>query len=288
MFSTNAKALASTILAAFLFAIMALLVKILSTTVSPAEILFVRSASSILIMTFVLVFIFKKVKVRNFKIMVVRGLFGGLAVLLFFIAISRIPLSSAVMIGNSYPLFAVLFSSVLIKEKPRFDTLLVLMISFGGMFLILDPKFGQIDIGYLLAVLAAVFGGVAVTAIRVLRRTDSSWEIALAQMIGAALFSAVLLPASFSLPTLREWGFLLIVTLTGIGAQIAFTKPFKFIATAEASLVAPIYTAFVVMFSVMFLGECLSSRFVLGALLVFGGMIYLIAREEIRIKKNVL
>jgi len=220
--------------------------------------------------------------------LVVRGVFGGIAVLLYFISISRIPLSSAVMLANTYPLFAILFSAIIIKERPNLDSLLIMLLAFCGMFLVLEPRFGKLDIGYFLAVAAAVIGGVAVTSIRELRKTDSSWMISLSQMIGAVLFSLVLLPAGFRMPNPGEWGLLFLVGILGTGAQLAFTRPFRFIATAEGSMAAPIYTVFTVVLSVFFLGEVLSTRFVIGAILVFGGIIYLVAREEIRLKRNVL
>jgi len=220
--------------------------------------------------------------------LLVRGAFGGFAVLMYFMAISRIPLSSAVLLANSYPLFAVLFSAIIIKEKPHFDSLVALLIAFCGMFLVLDPRFGKIDIGYLMALAAAVFGGVAVTSIRELRKTDSSWIISLSQMIGAGIFSLLLLPTGFVTPNLQQLGLLIFIGVLGTGAQLFFSRPFKFIPTAEGSMVAPLYTVIAIVLSVVFLNEVISVRFVFGALLVFGSIIYLMAREEIKLRKNVL
>jgi drug/metabolite transporter (DMT)-like permease len=272
-----------------LFALMAFCVKILSASVPAAEILFIRAVISILAIGAVLVFAYRgRIRVRNINMLVVRGLFGGCAVLLYFTAIARIPLSSAAMLANSYPLFAILYSAILIKEKPNLDSLLIMLLAFIGMFLILEPRFGKIDIGYFLAVAAAVIGGVAVTAIRELRKTDSSWMITLSQMVGAAVFSLALLPAGFRLPNLTEWILLCLVGLLGTGAQLFFARPFRFIPTAEGSMVAPIYTALTVILSVVFLGEVLTGRFLVGAILVFGSLSYLIVREEIRLRRNVL
>jgi len=289
MVSQTLKAQATTFVAALLFALMAFLVKVLSAGMPAAEILFIRAVVSILLIAAALVFVYRgRIRVHNLNMLVVRGVFGGFAVLLYFTAISRIPLSSAAMLANSYPLFAILFSAIIIKEKPNFDSLAVMLLAFCGMFLILDPRFGKIDIGYFLAISAAVIGGVAVTSIRELRKTDSSWMIALSQMVGAGIFSAVLLPAGFRVPDAGEWGLLLLVGILGTAAQLAFARPFRFIPTAEGSMVAPIYTAFTVILAVIFLGEVITARFLLGAVLVFGSLSYLIAREEIRLRRNVL
>lgn len=287
--SQNVKAQATTLVSSLLFALMAFFVKIASAGIPAAEILFIRAVISMLVIAAVMIFIYKgRIKVRNVNMLVVRGVFGGCAVLMYFTAISRIPLSSAVMLANSYPLFAILFSAIIIKEKPNLDSLLVLLLALLGMFLILEPRLGRIDIGYFLGVGSAVLGGVAVTSIRELRKTDSSWMIALAQMVGAALFSLFLLPGNFQMPSAAGWGLLVFIGVLGTFAQLLFTKPFRFIPTAEGSMVAPLYTALAVILSVVFLGEVLSPRFMLGAVLVFGGLIYLVAREEIKLRRNVL
>ena len=289
MRSQSLKAQATTLFTAVLFAMMAFAVKILSTSVPAAEILFIRALISIIIISSVLIIVYKnRLKVRNSNMLLVRGAFGGIAVLMYFLAISRIPLSSAVLLANSYPLFAVLFSAIIIKEKPNFDSLVALLLAFCGMFLVLDPHFGKIDIGYLMAMGAAVFGGVAVTSIRELRKTDSSWIISLSQMIGAAVFSLILLPTGFVLPDPKQWGLLILIGVLGTGAQLFFSRPFKFIPTAEGSMVAPVYTVLTIVLSVVFLGEVIGLRFVFGALLVFGSIIYLMAREEIKLRRNVL
>lgn len=285
----SVKAQLSTLVSALFFAFMAFFVKILSGSISAAEILFIRAAMSMVIIGFALVFVYKgRIRVHNVNMLVVRGMFGGLAVLLYFISISRIPLSSAALLANSYPLFAILFSAIIIKERPNFDSVMAVLLALCGMFLVLDPHFGKIDIGYFLAIAAAVIGGVAVTSIRELRKTDSSWMIALSQMIGAGLFSLVLLPVDFRFPSLGQWGLLILVGVSGTVAQLAFARPFKFIPTAEGSMVAPLYTALAVLLSVFFLDEVLTMRFVLGAVLVFSSLIYLVAREEIRLRRHAL
>lgn len=280
MSSQNAKGLATIFLASFFFGLMVLLVKIASATLPIAEILFARGIMGILFISCLFLWI-KHVRIKNINMLIVRGVFGGLAVSLYFVAISRIPLSSAAMLANSYPLFATLFSAMLLKEKPSLDSIFVLLVAFGGLYLILDPYFGKLDIGYLLAIISAVFGGVAVTSVRELRKTDSSWIIVLAQLVGMSIFSFPFLAYKAKLPNLSEWGILISIALVGVGAQLAFTRPFKYVRVSEGSIVAIAHAAFAVLFSVLFLKEVLALRFVLGAFLVFGSSLYLIAREEL-------
>ena len=190
------------------------------------------------------------------------------------------------MLANSYPLFAILFSAIIIKERPNLDSLLVILLSFCGMFLILEPRFGKIDIGYFLAVAAAVIGGVAVTSIRELRKTDSSWVIVFAHLLGAALFCLFPLTFSFRIPSISEWGLLILIGAVGTAGQITFTRPFEYVSASEGSIVALSTSAFAILFSILFLKEVLTYQFILGALLVFSSSFYLIARGEHLHMKN--
>lgn len=245
-----------------------------------AQILFVRSILSLIFIFAILFFQKKPYRVTNKRILFLRGLFGGLAVFLYFIAISRINLSSAALIVNTYPLFAMMFSTILIKEKTGLDSILILLVAFSGMFLVLGPNFEQLDIGYLMAMTSAVLGGMAITAVRVLRRTDSTYVIISAQMIGAGLICLPFTVINYVPPSLSGWGMLLLISIVGLAAQYFLTRPFKYVKASEGSIVALAASAFAIMFAILFLNEAFTIHFVIGAALVFSGGLYLIAREE--------
>jgi drug/metabolite transporter (DMT)-like permease len=280
MISRNSHGLISIIWASFFFGLMAFMVKVLSKTLPAAEILFVRSFVGMLLVMALIFYIYRSFKTVNRNMLFVRGLFGGMSVFLYFTAISRIPLSSATMLANSYPLFAAMFAVILLKERPHFDTALALLISFVGMYLILNPRFGALDLGYILALGSAVFGGVAVASIRQLRKTDSSLAIVFAFLAGGALFSLPFMARGFRTPGIFEWELLLAIAIVGTIAQIVFTRPFKIVTVYEGSVVALSNSVFTLLFSVLFLNEVLGPRFIAGALLIFGGSLYLIAKEE--------
>jgi drug/metabolite transporter (DMT)-like permease len=280
MRSQRSGAFLSIFLASFLFGFMAFLVKILTSSLPAAEILFIRAVLGMVFIMSMVIFGFTAFRVNNRNMLFVRGLFGGTAIFLYFTAIGRLPLSTVALIANSYPLFAIMFSMILIKEKPSYDSMFALMVAFSGLFLVLNPQFGTLDIGYLFALAAAIFGGVAITAVRELRKTDSSFVIIFAQMVGASAICFIPMANSFRVPVLSEWGLLLLITAVGIAGQLYLTRPFKYIKASEGSIIALATAVFAIAFSVMFLGEVLTYQFIAGALLVFGSSFYLIAREE--------
>ena len=118
------------------------------------------------------------------------------------------------------------------------------------------------------------------TSIRELRKTDSSWVIVFAHLLGAALFCLLPFSTSFRMPSFSEWGLLLLIGAVGTAGQLTFTRPFKYVSVSEGSIVALSTSVFAILFSVLFLNEALNSQFIFGALMVFGSSFYLIAREE--------
>ena len=55
---------------------------------------------------------------RRKGLLVSRGLFGGVAALLYFLAIERIPAGEATLLNNTFPIWAVLLSLFLLNERP--------------------------------------------------------------------------------------------------------------------------------------------------------------------------
>ena len=111
-----------------------------------------------------------------------RGFFGGIAVLLFFLAIEHLPVGTATLLNYSSPIFSVLFAALFLGERVRPLVLLPAAMALAGVALVtggfgeggLFAHFGRWELAGLVS---AVLSGAAVAAIRAARRTESSWAI---------------------------------------------------------------------------------------------------------------
>ena len=280
MIFRNSQGSLSIIFSSLLFGFTAVFVKIATTTISPAEVLLFRALIGLIFIIMLVTFHKTTLTHKNNKLLFLRGLTGGGAVFLYFIAISKIQLSSAVILANSYPLFATFFLLMLYREKPRWDTIIALLIAFTGTFIILDPNFSNMDIWHLAGLLSGVLAGLSITEIHELRKTDGSWAIVFAFLLGCIFFSLPFSVSTFHMPSLFEWGLLFLIgILTTIG-QGYFTSSFKSVSVSEGSTLALTDTAFTIFFSVLILHETLTRNFIVGAFLVFSGSIYLIVRGQ--------
>lgn len=112
-------------------------------------------------------------------LLLLRSVFGFLALTLFFYALQYLPLSTAVILNFSSPIFVVILSGFLLGEKRTGRILPFVLAAFGGAALLVMPDFSTINLAALLGLLSAFFAALAYISVRRLSRTESSATIVL-------------------------------------------------------------------------------------------------------------
>jgi drug/metabolite transporter (DMT)-like permease len=166
-----------------------------------------------------------------------RGFFGGVAAFLYFVAISRISPGEATLLNNTFPIWAVVISFFLLRERPTFHLAVALAIASAGVFLVLGGGHARFHLGFGqgIAILSAVFGGVAVTAIRALRATDNAPTIFFAFTLGALAVSAPFSGGAWP-QTAGPWLAGLAVGVVAFAAQLLMTQAYGELSVPEAAL----------------------------------------------------
>lgn len=172
----------------------------------------------------------------RYRLLVTRGLFGGVAVLLYFIALGRIPAGEAALLNNTSPVFATVFAILTLGERPSLHLALALSIATAGVLCVLGGG-GKLSLGWgeLAGIGSAIVSAGAIAAIRALRPTDNAPTIFFAFCIGGL---AVSLPGSLGAwpGDPRSWGFAVGVGLTSVGAQLLMTQALGSLTVLEASV----------------------------------------------------
>ena len=156
--------------AALMFALMNLFVSLAGELPLMQKVFFrnLIAASTVFIL---LLFRKEKFRIKNKSCLLwlfLRAAVGFLGVVLNFYAIDRIAISDASILNKLSPFFAILFSAVLLKERPSLPEVLFVGVAFAGAMLIVRPSFGAEALPALAGFASGMCAGFAYTCVRVL------------------------------------------------------------------------------------------------------------------------
>ncbi|MBI5378843.1 MAG: DMT family transporter [Nitrospirae bacterium] len=261
-----------------LFALLAVATKLASATLPIGEITSIRFLSGCLFVLGLIGLGWIRLRRGNVKLLLARGIYGGLAVIFYFLSIATGTISHATLLTYSQPVFATLFAWVIYKERAGLGTLLAGVAALVGILLILNPVFDALRLSDLYGLLAGLFSGAAIVTIRELRKTDSSWVIFFYFHLVGLLLAAPLLLGGMTIPRSAAWLWLGGVVCFSIGGQLVMTYAYKFCTASEGGVIALTTVILATALGILFLGETPSAHFYLGGTLVLGSSAYLTLR----------
>lgn len=95
----------------------------------------------------------------NWKYLILRSVFGTMGILFNFYAVDHLVLSDANMLNKLSPFLAILFSWILLKEKPNKVQIFAVIAAFAGSLLIIKPSFVNAEF---IPAMIGFFGGASV------------------------------------------------------------------------------------------------------------------------------
>jgi drug/metabolite transporter (DMT)-like permease len=270
--------------ATIVFAISSALSKWLVATYPIGEVLFSRSFISLLVCALIIMprtglAVFETKRLPHHAM---RTLSQALSQTCLMIAFSLMPLAGAIAINFSAPLFTVLLSMLLLKEKVGFARWGALLVGFAGVLIVTNPGAGTFQIGALFALANAIIYGSVTAAVRGMTATESAETLTLWQLVLITGFFTCLLPLGITAPTLWDAGLILTNgALNGIG-QYWWTRSLHM---APASSVSPfLYLMLVWTMLIGFVvwGDVPTTSLVIGSAIVVGSGLFLLLREARR------
>lgn len=250
------------------FTAMGVAVKIAVPASSTADVVFWRSVQVALVAWVICRVRGVALKPGRPGLLLARSVFGLSAMLLYFWAMSQIPLATATALIYAYPIFTVLLSRRAAGEDPVRGATRLAALGFVGVLMILRPDAGVVSMGAMAAFAAALLTAGAYLSVRNLRLYDPPERI----VLWFALFSAVVtLPLCTSAglsPEPSLWLPLLCVGVGATGGQLFITAAYR---VEKAWIVGPL-SYVVVLFSwlagVVWFGEHLTGWSLAGAVLL--------------------
>jgi drug/metabolite transporter (DMT)-like permease len=197
-------------------------------------------------------------------------------------SVTVITLADSMALQFTLPVFASLIAIAFLGERPPPHRFIAIAAGFCGAMVILRPGMMAINVGMLVAVLAAaLYGGSDVTT-RYLSRAFSTSEIVFYGYVLQIPLAAVLTVPVWVTPPVADWPAIVAFALAAFASQWCLTHAYG---KADASLVSPVLFArlpFAAALAWLFFGEATDLWTWVGATLIFAGTTWS-ARQEVRL-----
>lgn len=226
------------LVAALGFSIMGALVKIGAQKFSAAELVFYRSVFGLVAIWFYILVVQLPIATPHLGKHVSRALLGFGALVLFFYAIAKLPLATAITLNYTSPLFLAALTPFMLNEKPKKILLIALLVGFIGVSLLLKPTFDKDHwFAGLMGLLSGIGAALAYVHVRQLGQlNEPDWRtvfyFTLISTLGAGMW---MLFDDFQPVTWDDLAVLGGLGLTATIAQLALTRAYR---TGETLVVA--------------------------------------------------
>ena len=275
---------------ALVFAVMSVLVRWLGDRYPVGQVVFFRSAFAIL--PVVIIYAWRGELIAALRIgrpigHLGRGLTAVGAMFCNFTALALLPVVDATAISFVAPLFAVLLSALILKERVRIYRWSAVLLGFCGVLVMLLPQFdigraagSGSAVGAMMGLVGAVFAAGSSIQTRALTTSESTSSIVLYFSLICTLAGLATWPLGWLMPNWPEFAALIVIGICGGVAHILLTESYRL---APASLIAPFdYTSMLwaLLLGFLVFGEVPSVLVFVGAGIIAAAGLFVIWRER--------
>ena len=267
------------LLSTLFFGLMAITIRYASRTLPTFEIAFFRNAFGLLALLPILLHGGASLRTQQLPRYLLRSAIGIGSMLCGFWAIGHLPLSQAISLSYSTPLFVTIAAVIWLGEIVRKRRWAAVVIGFIGVLVIVRPGTSEFSLGTLVAVLAAVLSAIVAIQIKQLSRFDPADTIVFYTYVFWVPLSLV--PALFvwQWPQGMEWTWLLLTGAFGTGGQLLWTRALRLGDVSALTPISFMQLPVVALAGYLLFGESIDRWTVLGAAIIFGANAYIAHRE---------
>ena len=269
----------------FMFSIMVMLAKILSTNHSVIEIAFYRNLIGSLPFLFVVFALGRReILTLNTKpsLVAVRAVLGSVSLVVTFFAFSLMPLADTTALLFTSSLFIPVLGVIVLKESVGPYRWAAVAVGFAGVIIMARPTGDIYVLGIAVAMCAALLHATLQIMLRYLGRYESPETISFYFFAIGAILTAAAMPFVAVTPTVKEIPLLLGVGLSGAAAQWLLSVAYR---NAPAAVVTVFnYTSIVwaTLFGWMIWNEWPLPAVIAGATIVIASNLLIVWRESRR------
>jgi len=215
---------------------------------------------------------------RNFAL---RGFVHGIAVMLWFYAMARIPIAEVTAIGYTAPIFVTIGAALFLGERLQARRIGAVIAAFGGALIILRPGFQELSSGQLAQLCAApLFACSFLMAKKFTAEAPPSLIVAMLSVF----CTLTLLPGALLQwrdPTWDEVGWLALTAVVATAGHYTLTRAYE---CAPITLTQPVQflqLVWATLLGITVFGEPLDPWVLLGGGIIVGAATYISHREMV-------
>ncbi|KYQ92295.1 hypothetical protein DLAC_06257 [Tieghemostelium lacteum] len=261
------------VFSSFLFSIMALLVKVLSKELSSLEIGFLRSFYGFFACLIILrILNINPLGDKQYRhLLFIRGLSGTFSLIAYFLTLTVLQLSEAVIISFTSPVITAALAAIVLKEKwGKFEALCACL-SLVGVVIVAKPAFlfhsaaaagsdlpgTKKLIFYLIGLSGACFTAISyITVRKVGPGTNPFILVCYFSAVGSIVhFPAIFIFQKFVWPSWGAWGIITLMGIIAVIAQASVNRGLQLEKASKAAAMNYIQIVFTLIWELIFLHE---------------------------------
>ncbi len=268
------------------FGLMALTIKLASHTLSTYEIAFFRNAFGLLVLLPILLAGKAPLRTTQLPRYLLRSAIGIFSMLAGFWAIGHLPLSQAIALSYSTPLFVTIAAVIWLGEHVRKRRWAAVIIGFIGVLIVVRPGTASFSAGSLIALLAAVISAVVAIQIKQLSRIDAPDTIVFYTYLFWVPMSLVPAVFAWQWPQANMWWVLLGIGAFGTGGQLLWTRALRMGDVSALQPISFMQLPMVAIAGYFLFDETIGRWTVIGAAVIFAANAYIAFRETQLARSN--
>ena len=233
----NVKGIGWMLLSGIMFIGVTGVVRYLGGEMHPIQAAFIRYAFGIVLVVPVMlrVGLYELLSAR-IRLHASRGLVHGIGVMLWFYAMSRLPIAEVTALGFTTPIFTAAGAMLILGERAKNYRVAGIVLGFIGTLIVLRPGLRIIDFGAVAMLIAAPLFACSLLMAKVATKTESSSVIVALLSVFCTLALLPLALVYWRTPTMEEWLLLLLAAVFATAGHYFLTRAFQ---SAELSALQP-------------------------------------------------
>lgn len=270
------------IMAALCFSLISTISKMI-TTLPLTEKLFIASLIGFILMLINNMYHKEKILGNKKLILFIRGILGVIGLFLYHFSISKMNLADATVLYKMTPIFVLIITTIIFKEKADKNLVIAIILVFVGTILVVKPTLNVNLLPVASCILASIVTAVAYLTVDYLKESEKTATMVLYYVFCSAFF---MLPGAgtgtWVAPSSMEVLLLILMGIITLLAQVCMNHSYRVsenVNDVTIFLYGEILFSFIIGILVFKEGFDISS--ILGAILMIAAVIIISPKEEV-------